>query len=277
MSKLDSLDSSVTPAITLIEGIVETNHLDGDGWRIMAQDNFLHFLLLRLLSLIYGLRGNPEVILGLFLRSYGWHFIIVAKDDNHASLIEAVDALDRQGDVKRLEISRENGIKHWFRYANEVPLNKSEPAEIVNVLDYVETDKKGKRHTWCWATSIPLTKETVLPVSKGGRSRWRIENETFNTLKNQGYELEHNYGHGEQHLATNLAYLTFLAFLVDQIQQLCCPVFQEALKSRARGTRSYLWKLILRHFMSWLIESWEEMFQALVHGTTARKIQPDTS
>ena len=69
MSKLDSLDSSVTPAITLIEGIVETNHLDGDGWRIMAQDNFLHFLLLRLLSLIYGLRGNPEVILGLFLKS----------------------------------------------------------------------------------------------------------------------------------------------------------------------------------------------------------------
>ena len=195
---------------------------------------------LKLVVVLDGLYAdNPTIRL---IRSYGWHFIIVAKDDNHASLIEAVDALDRQGDVKRLEISGENGIKHWFRYANEVPLNKSEPAEIVNVLDYVETDKKGKRHTWCWATSIPLTKETVLPVSKGGRSRWRIENETFNTLKNQGYELEHNYGHGEQHLATNLAYLTFLAFLVDQIQQLCCPVFQEALKSRARGTRSYLWK-----------------------------------
>ena len=33
------------------------------------------------------------------------------------------------------------------------------------------------------------------------RARWKIENETFNTLKNQGYHFEHNYGHGEQHLS----------------------------------------------------------------------------
>ena len=96
-----------------------------------------------------------------------------------------------------------------------------------------------------------------MPVSKGGRSRWHIENETFNTLKNQDYKLEHNYGPDEQHLATNLAYLTFLTFLVDQIQQLCCPVFQEALKLRARGTRTCLWKLMLRYVLSWLIESRE--------------------
>lgn len=230
---------------------------------------------LKLVIVLDGLYADGPTI--RLIKSYGWHFIIVAKDDNHASLIEATDELDQQDGVKRLEVSDRNGVKHWCRYANEVPLNKTEPVEIVNVLDYVETDKKGKRHTWSWITDIPLTEETVLQVAEGGRCRWHIENETFNTLKNQGYELEHNYGHGEQHLATNLAYLTFLAFLVDQIQQLCCPIFQEALKRRARGTRTYLWKLILRYFLSWLIESWEELFQAVVHGTTARKIQLDTS
>ena len=61
----------------------------------------------------------------------------------------------------------------------------------------------------------------------GGRARWKIENETFNTLKNQGYHLEHNYGHGEQNLSVVLALLMMLAFLVDQVQQLCCPLFQE--------------------------------------------------
>src|SRR2546427_9505695 len=52
------------------------------------------------------------------------------------------------------------------------------------------------------------------------------ENETFNTLKNQGYNFEHNYGHGEQHLSGVCAVLRMLAFLVDQTQPLCCAVFQ---------------------------------------------------
>ncbi len=230
---------------------------------------------LKLVIVLDGLYADGPTI--RLIRSYGWHFIIVAKDDNHGSLIEAMDELDKKGGVKRLECSEESGVKHWCRYANEVPLNKTKPVENVNVLDYVETDKKGTRHTWGWTTDIKLTEETVLSVSKGGRSRWHIENETFNTLKNQGYELEHNYGHGKEHLATNLAYLTFLAFLVDQIQQLCCPVFQEALSQRARGTRTYLWKLILRYFQSWLIDSWEDLFRAVIHGTKAIKIPFDTS
>ena len=62
---------------------------------------------------------------------------------------------------------------------------------------------------------------------RAGRSRWKIENETFNTLKNQGYHFEHNYGHGQQHLAAVLALLMFLAFLIDQIQQRCCTVFRQ--------------------------------------------------
>ena len=53
---------------------------------------------------------------------------------------------------------------------------------------------------------------TVTKVMRAGRTRWMIENETFNTLKTQGYNLEHNYGHGKQHLATNLAMLCFWPF-----------------------------------------------------------------
>ncbi len=60
---------------------------------------------------------------------------------------------------------------------------------------------------------------------KGGRSRWHIENQIFNTLKNQDYEFEHNYGHGEQHLATVFAMLMMLAFLIDQVQEYSCAFF----------------------------------------------------
>jgi hypothetical protein len=61
---------------------------------------------------------------------------------------------------------------------------------------------------------------------KAGRARWKIENETFNTLKTQGYNFEHNYGHGKKHLASVLAMLMMVAFLIDQIQERCCELFK---------------------------------------------------
>jgi hypothetical protein len=70
-----------------------------------------------------------------------------------------------------------------------------------------------------WITNLQLARSTVEKVMRAGRGSWKIENETFNTLKNHGYHFEHNYGHGEQHLAMVLAMLMMLAFLMYQIQQ----------------------------------------------------------
>ena len=80
---------------------------------------------------------------------------------------------------------------------------------------------------WTWITNLPLSARTVERVMRAGRSRWQIENETFNTLKNQGSHFEHNYGHGAQNLATVLAVLMFLAFAVDHIQQRCWELFRQ--------------------------------------------------
>ena len=82
---------------------------------------------------------------------------------------------------------------------------------------------------------------------------------------------------GKCHLATNLAYLTFLAFMVDQIQEMSSPEFQKALKERARGNRSYLWKLITRIFLSWLLEGWDELFEAIINGIKPNRVQINTS
>jgi hypothetical protein len=73
----------------------------------------------------------------------------------------------------------------------------------------------------------------LMTLMRGARARWKIENETFNTLKNQGYHFEHNFGHGNQHLATVLMHLMMLAFLIDQIQQRCCRLFQAAWTAQA--------------------------------------------
>ena len=81
------------------------------------------------------------------------------------------------------------------------------------------------------------------------RTRWKIENETLNTLNtlnNQGYYLEHNYGHGKKHLATNFAILTFLAFLTDQITQCLDQAFQKALQ--VCQTKKALWDNVRQVF-----------------------------
>ena len=109
-----------------------------------------------------------------------------------------------------------------------MPLNESNPDELVNVLEYWEIHPDGKVQHFSWITDFLLVPKKVWDIMRGGRARWKIENETFNTLKNQGYHLEHNYGHGEQNLSVVLALLMMLAFLVDQVQQLCCPLFQAA-------------------------------------------------
>ena len=78
-------------------------------------------------------------------------------------------------------------------------------------------------------------------MMKMGRSRWKIENETFNTLKNQGYNFTHNFGHGYGQLCTVFAYLMMLAFTIDQIQQHCCPYFKVLLQLK---TKVKIWQAL---------------------------------
>lgn len=98
----------------------------------------------------------------------------------------------------------------------------------------------------------------------------------FNTLKNQGYHLEHNYGHGEQNLSVVLALLMMLAFLVDQVQQLCCPLFQAAWHKMK--TKCHLWEELRHHFRLLLFGSMAELLTALIRGIAPQNpIFGDTS
>jgi hypothetical protein len=64
-----------------------------------------------------------------------------------------------------------------------------------NLLEYWELRGEGKKY-FSWVTDFIIAPENFYQIMCGGRARWKIENETFNTLKNQGYNFEHNYGLG---------------------------------------------------------------------------------
>ena len=202
-----------------------------------------------------GLHSNAPHIKTLL--SLDYHYIIGAKPDNHTWLFDWVNAAD----CETLELNRDK--KHYrLRWLNDVPLNSSHEDLRVNFLEIWETNAQGKEQHFSWVTSFPVDRENAYLLMKGGRARWKIENETFNTLKNQGYHFEHNFGHGYQWLSTVFSHLMMLAFLIDQIQQLCCPIFQKALKISKRRIR--LWQEIRGLFRHFYVESWEALFQSII-------------
>jgi hypothetical protein len=204
------------------------------------------------------------------LREAGAHYIIGVKPGDHAFLFAHLQALDEAGlrQVLTLE-DPATGVQHHFRFCQGVPLNESNPDELVNVLEYWEIHPDEKVQHFSWITDFLLTPENVWDIMRGGRARWKIENETFNTLKNQGYHLEHNYGHGEQNLSVVLALLMMLAFLVDQVQQLCCPLFQSVWHKMK--TKSHLWEEIRCCFHRLVFDSMEELLTALLRGIVRQR------
>src|SRR5919112_964889 len=122
---------------------------------------------------------------------------------------------------------------------------------------------KGKVQHFSWITDLRVNKGTVYRIMQGARARWRIENETFNTLKNQGYHFEHNFGHGYQHLSVVFATLMMLAFCVDQVQQLCCPLFQAAWAKW--GSKRLLWEKMRAYFYAYALASMRHLFETLYY------------
>lgn len=210
------------------------------------------------------------------LRQLDISFITVVKPDGNRSLFEWVNAFNwgqagnRDGTQGECALTCSEGSLHKFRFVNRAPLNDEHAHFSVNFLEYWVTDKKGKTYHNTWITDIEINKENAYDIAKGGRTRWHIENETFNTLKNQGYNFEHNFGHGNENLSTVLAMLMMLAFLIDEAEKLCCSLFQGALKAQ-HFRKTYLWNTIRSFFSMYIIGSWKVLYEAIIKGN-ARNI-----
>ena len=222
---------------------------------------------LKLIVVEDGLASNgPHIKL---LKALDMRFILGAKPADHKALFEWVEATERMntGAVKYVEHTDAQGVHHRFRYLNAVPLNDTHFECEVNFLEYWETRPDGKTQRFSWVTDLPIDDANVMALMRAARARWRIENETFNTLKNQGYCFEHNFGHGNEHLSTVFAYLMMLAFLIDQCQQRGCALFQAA-QAKA-GRARYFWERLRALFLDFQLPDWETLYRALAFGHRA--------
>jgi len=187
----------------------------------------------------------------------GYNYILVAKPDDHTYMMEWIDAFDT---IPSKRVVDAKGRIHEYEWVEDIPLNGRKDAIHVNYFRYriISIDKNGKEkinYKCSWVTDLPLNKDNIEIMVKGARSRWKIENECFNTLKNQGYHMEHNFGHGKENLCFNMYLFILLAFYFHQIFELTDRLYQACRKKF--GSKRHMWETLRTYIKLFVFESWD--------------------
>ncbi len=203
---------------------------------------------------LYSNQPLCETFLGASL-----NFILVCKPDSHVELYKTVEFLAGNNLVEEIEKQHWNGRyyeKHLYRFVNKVPLREKDPL-IVNWFELIirrESTGKKEYHN-SFVSNLEVNSENVVSLVEDGRTHWKSENETNNTLKNHGYNFEHNFGHGECHLANFLATLNLLAFLLHTLLDLLDEQYQVVRKELVTRTDFFNDIRALLRYM--VFDSWD--------------------
>ena len=198
----------------------------------------------------------------------GGEFLFVCLPPSHTVLYEWVADFERNDAVPTLVKTRWTGkqrLTDTYRWLNDLPLRDGDDALKVGWCEVTTTDAAGNvLYRNAWASSVPVTQDNVVDLVADGRSRWKIENENNNTLKTKGYNFEHNYSHGKQHLASLLASLMLLAFLAHSVLDL--------LDQRYRAIRQHLpsRRTFFEHLRALTLylpfTSWDQLFDFMLEA-----------
>jgi hypothetical protein len=191
----------------------------------------------------------------------GGHFLFVCKPDSHKTLYEyltGVEIASLSKSVKRGKLR----ATHAWRWMNAVPIRDGEDALMVNWLELTIRNAKGEiTYRNSFVSDLPIDAGNVEAMADAGRARWKIENETFNVLKTKGYNLEHNFGHGKNHLSAMLASLNLLAFAIHAAAELADHAWALAIKASGARIRFFNHLRSLTVFI--LFPSWDALLKTL--------------
>ena len=203
------------------------------------------------------------------LKKKGLHFILVCKPDSHIHLYQSVSLLTANGLLGSKVVRRWAGKYaeiYTYRYANQLPLSAEPEALNVNWCELVITreDTGEQLYKNSFITDFEVTDSTVEAIARDGRARWKVENENNNVLKTKGYHIEHNFGHGKQHLASLLLSLNLLAFLFHTILDLVDEQYR-AIRHKLGTRRRFFQDLdtLLRYFE---FNRWDDVLAFMFKG-----------
>ena len=200
---------------------------------------------------------------------HGFHFLFTCKPASHAHLSSWVEGLRTNGQLHPSKLQLKGKGNRWehhhYRWANGVPLTDSDDALNVNWCDVTVTDDAGKiLYHNAFITDWKISADTVAGLVAAGRARWKIENEHNNVLKNRGYHLEHNFGHGKKHLSSLLLTMNLLAFGLHTLLELTDPSYR--LIRAAVGARRKFFAHLEALTTYWHFETWERLMDFMMRG-----------
>jgi hypothetical protein len=202
---------------------------------------------------------------GKMVTDAGDDFIFTCKETSHKALYDFINGAELSRHEEKV---RRRNTKETFRYRwiEAVPIRDGKDALLVNWIGFEIVDAKGKvKYSMAWVTSLPVFQDNVAEIVACGRARWKIENESFNVLKNHGYELEHNFGHGQKFLAMTLAALNLLAFAWHTVLEWLEPPWQAAREAAVKRTSFFAHISMLSAYV--VFPSWEVLLQSLTTFT----------
>ena len=190
-------------------------------------------------------------------------FIFTAKRSSHQLVYEYLDEVKVKQITRHVKNKRNRKVLHRYRWMNNLPLRNGTDALNVNWMSLQVVDGKKITYHNDFVTSVEVNRDNVVELTTAGRSRWKIENETFNILKNQGYHLEHNFGHGQRGLTNTLVQLNLLAFAFHTACDLACELWQQARK-RER-TRVCYFQTLGVFGKRFLYDNWYQLLDFVAH------------
>jgi hypothetical protein len=193
-------------------------------------------------------------------------FIFTCKPASHPWLTETVENSILEEEI----VSTWKGKSHQvatYRWINGVPIRDDarEPL-LVNYFSLeIRNQESGKTTFYnSWITNKPVDGHNVSMLAECGRARWKIENEHNNVLKNHGYNLEHNFGHGKNHAGEVFFILNLLSFMFHTILDLCDAGWQKARASVGRRDTFFAYLQAALRFA--LHESWQDFMFYILPG-----------
>ena len=195
----------------------------------------------------------------------GDDFIFTAKPSSHKALYDFIDGAELERCEEKVRKGKAVETRR-HRWIEGVPLRDGKDAMTVNWIGFEIRDAKGRvKYSMAWVTSLPVSKDNVAEIAACGRARWKIENEGFNVMKNHGYELEHNFGHGGAFLAMTLTALNLLAFAWHSALDLIEPPWQAAREAATKRTSFFAHIATLTAYI--VFPSWAVFLESLTTFT----------
>lgn len=199
------------------------------------------------------------------VQAAGGNFLFVCKPSSHPTIEEYLTGVELPELTQQVKRGRER-FTHTYRWLCDVPLRGDTDAMTINWL-MIEIRNAAGEVTYhnSFITDLPVGQDNVIELAACGRARWKIENETFNTLKTKGYNLEHNFGHGKQHLSAVLATLNLLAFTFHTVAELTYDLWRQAVNKT--GARSRFFERMRSITVFLVFRSWTDLLTALAFAS----------